>query len=130
MKRTLYLLLGFVGLALGFVGAMVPILPAFLFLVLAAFGFSRGSERLNHWFINTSLYKNNLESFLHGKGMTRAAKVRVILTVTVVMGIGIYMMRRIPLGQIILGVVWLGHVLGFAFGVKTVSGADQPADQA
>lgn len=120
MKKTFYLALGYIGLALGFVGAMVPLLPAFPFLVLAAFGFSRGNEKLHHWFINTKLYKNNLESFLAGRGMSKAAKIRVLLTVTVVMGIGIFMMRRIPLGQILLGIIWLGHVLGFVFKVKTL----------
>lgn len=120
MKKRLYLLLGYIGLVLGFVGAMVPLLPAFPFLVLAAFGFSRGSEKLHTWFLNTKLYKDNLESFLQGRGMTRTAKIRVILTVTVVMGIGIFMMRRIPWGQILLSVIWVGHVIGFVFGVKTV----------
>ena len=120
MKKTAYLALGFIGLALGFVGAAVPLLPAFPFLVLAAFGFGRGSERLSRWFLNTALYRNNLESFLQGRGMTRAAKIRVILTVTLVMAIGIWFMRRIPWGQAALAVIWLGHVVGFVWGVKTV----------
>lgn len=120
MKKKIYLVLGFVGLALGFVGAIVPLLPAFPFLVMAAFGFSRGSEKLHTWFLNTKLYKDNLESFLQGRGMTRAAKLRVILTVTVVMGLGIFFMRRIPWGQALLALIWVGHVVGFVWGVKTV----------
>ena len=120
MKKKFYLVLGFVGLALGCVGAIVPLLPAFPFLVMAAFGFSRGSEKLHTWFLNTKLYKDNLESFLQGRGMTRAAKLRVILTVTVVMGLGIFFMRRIPWGQALLALIWVGHVVGFVWGVKTV----------
>ena len=120
MKKKFYLVLGFVGLALGFVGAIVPLLPAFPFLVMAAFGFSRGSEKLHTWFLNTKLYKDNLERFLQGRGMTRAAKLRVILTVTVVMGLGIFFMRRIPWGQALLALIWVGHVVGFVWGVKTV----------
>lgn len=120
MKKKFYLVLGFVGLALGFVGAIVPLLPASPFLVMAAFGFSRGSEKLHTWFLNTKLYKDNLESFLQGRGMTRAAKLRVILTVTVVMGLGIFFMRRIPWGQALLALIWVGHMVGFVWGVKTV----------
>ena len=120
VKKLFWLILGFIGLGLGAVGAAVPLLPAFPFLVLAAFGFGRGSEKLHTWFLNTSLYKNNLESFLQGRGMTRAAKIRVILTVTLVMGLGIFFMRRIPWGQAVLGVIWVGHVVGFVWGVKTV----------
>ncbi|NLW19763.1 MAG: DUF454 domain-containing protein [Clostridiales bacterium] len=120
MKKSLYLALGFLGLALGFVGAAVPLLPAFPFLVLAAFGFGRGSQRLHAWFINSALYRHNLEGFLKGRGMTRGAKRRVILTVTVVMGLGIWFMRNIPWAQALLGLIWLGHVVGFVWGVKTV----------
>lgn len=112
--------LGCFGLAMGAVGAVVPLLPAFPFLMLAAFSFARSDERLHSWFINTRLYKNNLESFVKGHGMTRAAKVRVMLTITMVMAAGMYMMRRIPVGQIILAVVWVGHLLLFIWGIKTI----------
>ena len=50
---------------LGAVGAVLPLLPAFPFLMLAAFCFARSSEKLNNWFIHTKLHKNNLESFVN-----------------------------------------------------------------
>ncbi len=112
--------MGFLGLGLGFVGAMVPVLPAFPFLVLAAFGFSRGSEKLHTRFINSKLYKNNLESFLSGRGMTKAAKARVLLTISVVFIIGIIAVRRFPWIQALLGFIWLCHLIGFIFGIKTI----------
>ena len=125
LRKALYLLLGCVGLALGALGAVVPLLPAFPFLVLAAFGFARSSERLHRWFVNTKLYKQNLESFLQGRGMTRRAKARVMLTLTLVMGVGFYMMRRIPVGQIILAIIWVGHILLFLFGIRTLAEEEQ-----
>lgn len=120
VRKALYVLLGCLGLALGAVGAVVPLMPAFPFLMLAAWSFARSSDRLHQWFINTGLYKNNLESFVQGRGMTKAAKVRVMLTITLVMGIGAYMMRRIPVGQIILAVIWVGHILLFTWGIRTI----------
>jgi len=120
IKRALYFALGCLGLALGAVGAVVPLLPAFPFLVLAAFGFARSSDRLHHWFLGTRLYRDNLAGFLSGRGMTKAAKARVMLTVTAVMAIGFYMMRRIPVGQVILAVVWVGHMILFIWGIRTV----------
>ena len=76
---------------------------------------------LKNWFINTKIYKDNLESHLSGKGMTKAAKIRVMCTVTAFMSIGFIMMIRkalyIPCA--ILGVVWLGHMIYFIWGVKT-----------
>ena len=120
MKKAFYILLGFIGLGLGFVGAVLPLLPAFPFLVLAAFGFARGSDRLHHWFINTRLYRNNLKSVLAGRGMTLGAKIRLMVTVTLALLVGFIAMRRIPWGQIALGVIWAGHILLFLFGIKTI----------
>ncbi len=120
LKRTFYLILGFIGLIFGFIGAMVPLLPAFPFLLIAALSFGKSSERLHTWFINTKVYKNNLESYLQKKGMTTRAKINLIVTVTLSMAIGFYMMRRLPIGQIILSVVWVGHLLYFWFSVPTI----------
>lgn len=127
-RRGVYLALGYAGLALGAVGVAVPLLPAWPFLALAAWGFSRGDERVHQWFIGTKFYKENLESFLRGRGMTRRAKVRVMLTVTACMALGAWLMRRIPLGQIVLFFVWIGHLLLFAFGIQTVPENSDSAD--
>lgn len=119
-KRILFIVLGCIGLGLGAVGAVVPLLPAFPFLLLAAYSFARSSERLHSWFINTKLYKNNLESYVKGKGMTKRTKVRIMITVTVLMTFGFVMMHQVPVGRIVLAAVWLFHIFYFAFGVKTL----------
>jgi ATP-binding cassette subfamily F protein uup len=59
-----------------------------------------------------------LESYINKQGMTRGNKIRVIITVTVVMVFGFVMMHQIRIGQIILGIVWIVHILYFSFGVK------------
>lgn len=124
-KKILFIVLGCIGLGLGAVGAVVPLLPAFPFLLLAAYSFARSSERLHRWFINTKLYKNNLESYVKGKGMTKRTKVRIMITVTVLMTFGFVMMHQVPVGRIVLAAVWLFHIFYFAFGVKTLK---EPAE--
>ena len=74
IKKILYVILGCIGLALGAVGAILPLLPAFPFLLLAAFCFAKSSEKLHRWFTGTKLYKNNLESYVKGQGMTWKTK--------------------------------------------------------
>lgn len=120
IKRILYMILGCIGLALGAVGAVLPLLPAFPFLLLAAFAFARSSEKLHRWFTETKLYRNNLESYVKGKGMTRKTKIRIMITVTLLMSIGFVMMNQVPVGRIILACVWVFHILYFIFGVKTL----------
>lgn len=121
IKKILWLTLGFIGVGLGAVGAVLPMLPAFPFLLLAAFSFAKSSERLHTWFINTKLYKKNLESYVAGKGMTWATKIRVMITVTILMGFGFGMMlaKSIYIPCNILFCVWVFHLLYFIFGVKT-----------
>ena len=123
IRKIGYIVLGGVGVGLGAVGAVLPLMPAFPFLLLAAFCFARSSERLDRWFKGTKLYKENLESFVQGKGMTKKTKVRIMVTVTLLMSIGFVMMHAVPAERIVLGFVWVFHILCFCFGVKTI-----PAD--
>ena len=89
MKKILYIILGCAGVGMGAVGAVVPMLPAFPFLMLAAFCFARSSEKLHNWFVGTKLYKDNLADFVAGKGMTKKTKIRIMFTVTLLMSIGL-----------------------------------------
>lgn len=118
-KKIVYLILGFIGLGLGAVGAALPFLPAFPFLLMAAVCFGKSSERLDTWFKGTKLYKNNIEDYVKGQGMTRKAKIRVMMIVTVVMTISFIAMRATTVGRIVLTVVWLFHIWYFTFRVKT-----------
>ena len=120
LKKILYVVLGCIGVALGALGAVLPLLPAFPFLLLAAFCFARSSERLNRWFTGTKLYKNNLESYVKGRGMTRKTKVKIMVTVTLLMSVGFVMMDQVPVGRIVLACVWVFHILYFMLGVKTI----------
>lgn len=120
IKKAFFVALGCLGLGLGALGAVLPLLPAFPFLMLAAFCFAKSSEKLHNWFISTKLYKKNLESFVQGKGMTVKTKIRIMVTVTILMSIGFIMMHAVPVGRIILGFVWIFHVLYFIFGIKTL----------
>ena len=120
IKKLLYVILGCIGLALGAVGAVLPLLPAFPFLLLAAFCFAKSSEKLHRWFTGTKLYKNNLESYVKGQGMTWKTKIRIMITVTVLMSIGFIMMHAVPVGRIVLACVWVFHNLYFVFQVKTI----------
>ena len=122
VKRLFWIVLGFIGLGIGAIGAVLPMLPAFPFLLLAAFSFGKSSERLHNWFINTKLYKDNLESYVAGKGMTWNTKIRIMITVTLLMSFGFFMMFRkaIYVPCMILVGVWIFHIVYFAFGVKTL----------
>lgn len=120
IKKIALVVVGCIGVGIGAVGAVVPMLPAFPFLMLAAVCFAKSSEKLDKWFKSTKLYKNNLETYVKGQGMTKKTKIKIMITVTLLMSFGFFMMFRkdlyIPCA--ILGGVWIFHILYFIFGVK------------
>lgn len=118
MKKILYMIVGCISLGLGIIGVILPILPTVPFVLLAAFCFARSSERLNGWFKNTKLYReNNIKN-----GMTKRVKIRMMCSVTLLMSIGFIMMglKGIVVGNIVLLIVWIFHMAYLTFGVKTV----------
>lgn len=128
MKRRLLALAGCVSLGFGALAAALPLLPSFPFLLLAFICFGKSSKRLETWFLNSKLYKNNLEGYLKGRGLTKRAKTRVILTVTLVMGISFYFLKRLPWVRLILAIVWLGHMAYFLLIVKNAEEKSPAAD--
>lgn len=95
-------------------------------MLLAAVCFARSSRRLHRWFTGTRLYRENLGSYLQGQGMTWKTKIRVMVTVTLLMSVGFVQMHRVLAGQVMLTAVWGFHILYFLFGVKTRR--DTPAE--
>lgn len=127
IRKMIYLIVGCISLVLGALGAIMPLLPAFPFLLLAACCFAKSSDRLHQWFTQTKLYQNNLESYVQGKGMSWKTKIRVMLIVTLLMAVGFVMMSRVPIGRIVLAGVWLFHMIYFVFGIKTLKeGTQEP----
>lgn len=120
LKKIIYIAVGCIGLGIGAVGAVLPLLPAFPFLLLAAICFGKSSEKLHQWFIGTKLYKDNLESYVAGQGMTWKTKIRIMIIVTLTMSVGFVMMDQVPVGRIVLACVWVFHILYFCFRVKSI----------
>lgn len=120
--KILWIILGFLSLGIGAVGAVLPFLPTFPFLLLTVFCFAKSSKRLHTWFIGTKLYRENLDSFVQSRSMTAKTKARIMVTVTLIMGFGFAMMGRVPAARAALAVVWLFHVVYFLFAVKTIKG--------
>ncbi|PMC34504.1 DUF454 domain-containing protein [Bacillus sp. UMB0899] len=73
----LFLLLGFISLAIGIAGTVLPVLPGGPFYLFALFCFTKSSKSIENWFKSTSLYEKYVLRFLQKKGMTRKEKIRI-----------------------------------------------------
>lgn len=120
LKKIIFLVLGCICMGLGCVGIVLPILPTVPFFLATVFFFANSSKRLHDWFVGTRMYKKHLESFVKKEGMTINTKLTIIVSVTILMGIGFAAMGRVPVGRVILAVVWVCHIIYFVFGVKTI----------
>jgi uncharacterized membrane protein YbaN (DUF454 family) len=65
---------GLVSLALGVVGILLPLLPTTPFLLLAAFCFSRGSERLQKWLLEHPRLGPPIRDWREHRAISRKAK--------------------------------------------------------
>ena len=80
--RIVYYLLGFVFLSFGIIGIFLPILPTTPFVLLAAYCFSRSSERMHDWLLNNRLFGSAIAQWQVHRSMTaRTKRYALILTI-------------------------------------------------
>lgn len=100
--KHLWKLAGIIFVLLGCVGIVLPVLPTTPFLLLAAICFSKGSEKLHIWLINSTVFGKYIEDYIKGKGIPLHAKVISIIFIWTSIGYSIYKMREVVFGQVIL----------------------------
>ena len=120
LKKFFYVTLGLISLGLGILGAFLPILPTVTFVLLSAFCFARGSQRLERWLRTTRIYRETMRLMHNGRrGMTFGQKLRIMLPVTTLMGISFLLTDHLH-ARIAIGLMWTLHVIFFVFRVPTV----------
>lgn len=73
-RRRLLLALGWSCVAIGFVGAFVPLLPTTVFLLIAAWAFSRSSPRWHRWLREHARFGEAVRAWEEHHAMPRRAK--------------------------------------------------------
>ncbi len=117
--RYIFLTIGAISFALGTAGIVLPLLPTVPFYMLTLFCLARGSERFHKMFLESSLYQKTVGAYERDKALTLRAKLSILLSVTTIMAIGAYFSQDMPIALIVMGLVWIGHVIAVAFIVKT-----------
>jgi uncharacterized protein len=73
LQRVVYLCLGLLMVGLGIIGAILPLMPTTIFLILAAWFFSRSSPRLEEYLLN-SQFGGPLRDWRENGAISRKSK--------------------------------------------------------
>jgi len=105
--RFLWISLGSIFVAIGYIGIFVPGLPTTIFLILAAGCYIRSSKRLYNWLINNKLFGKYIRDYYEGKGMPFKAKVSAISMIIIFCGFAIIFAIRPTWLDILVALVGL-----------------------
>ncbi len=86
-RRHLWMALGWTSLGLGTVGVALPLLPTTPFLILAAYCFSRSSERLHAWLLNHRILGPPIENWRAHRAISAKAKLSALAAMALVVAL-------------------------------------------
>ena len=82
VKRWGWFALGWIMVALGFIGAVLPIMPTTIFLILAAGCFSHSSPRFEAWLLDHRWFGEPIRRWRERGAIPRKAKIIAIGSMT------------------------------------------------
>ena len=117
--RYIFLTIGAISFVLGTAGIVIPLLPTVPFYMLTLFCLARGSERFHKMFLESSLYQKTVGAYERDKALTLRTKLSILLSVSTIMAIGAYFSQDMPIALMVMGIIWVAHVIALAFIIKT-----------
>ena len=109
--RILWAIGGVSALGLGAVGLVLPLIPTVPFMLLAAFCFSKSSDRMHDWLVSHDIFGPGIRNWRENGAISRPAKVLATLSIGLVFGISVAM--GVPLILLGIQLAVLGAVLVF-----------------
>ena len=83
IKKYLYISLGFIFVALGFLGVVVPGIPTTPFILLAAWLFSKSSPKFEKWLLTHKILGPLIKNWKLYRGISKNSKIYAIITVII-----------------------------------------------
>src|SRR5688572_1587326 len=90
IRKILLIFLGTVFVGLGILGMFLPLVPTTVFLLLAAFCYSRSSERFHRWLLTNRWCGDYIRNYHEGRGMTVANKAKAVFVLWASIGFSIW----------------------------------------
>ena len=117
--RYIFLTIGAISFCLGTAGIVLPVLPTVPFYMLTLFCLARGSEHFHRMFLESSLYQKTVAAYERDKALNLRAKLSILVSVSAIMAVGAYFSQDMPIALMVMGIIWVVHVIALAFIIKT-----------
>ncbi|MBI5471347.1 MAG: YbaN family protein [Ignavibacteriae bacterium] len=117
--RILLIIGGTLSLAIGIVGAFLPVLPTTPFVLLASLCYVRSSQRLYERLMRSRFAGDHVLSILDGKGIPLSTKILSLSISAVMIGYVSMFVTENFLVRMLLGVLYLVQLI-FMLSMKTL----------
>jgi uncharacterized membrane protein YbaN (DUF454 family) len=91
IRKRVWVFGGTVCVGLGMLGVFLPVLPTTPFLLLAAYCYGRGSERICHWLVYRSWVGSYIRNYQSGRGIPLKLKTLIIALLWLTIGSTIWL---------------------------------------
>jgi uncharacterized protein len=104
---------GLIAVGLGFVGFVVPGMPATVFFIIAAYCFSRSNRALLRWVLGLPLVGQLIRDYRQGLGMPRRAKQVAISMIVLAVAFSLWRIQTLPIQVLVavLGVIGVWYII-------------------
>lgn len=106
--KTFYHILGFIALGLGVIGAFLPIMPTTCFILLAAWCFSKSSDRWHHWLLSHKLFGPALQQWQQSRCIPYKAKLIATISMLISGAYSLLILESVTLKIILITLITLG----------------------
>ena len=113
IHKPFFFTLGILSLSLGYVGILIPGLPTTVFILIAAWAFSKCSDRFTNWLENHRLFGPMILNWKTYRGLSRRAKKLAIVMIVPTFAITIFLVFSL-VGDLIFGSFGLARCIWLA----------------
>jgi len=93
MKKLAMFSLAWISLALGVLGIFLPLLPTTPFVLVAAYGFSKSSDRFHQWLLNHRIFGRLVRDWESSGVIRLNAKILATVSIVVMLSISFYFIQ-------------------------------------